>query len=317
MKAQLEPTAMAGAVLVFCLSTIALAAGLEPLATWYYSLAWWSYIAFADAYLSLRRTPMLDGQGKSDSHRRSILLRSPGAPRLLGLSVVIWLSFEIYNLRLGNWHYLGIPSSPPIRWAGYAVAYATVLPGLFITAELLALVSRRSPSARLALSPAWVRALFWGGLAGSVLPWLWPRYCFPLVWLAPTAFFAAVNHRLGGEGILQELGARGPGKLYRLLGAGAICGLLWELWNFWARAKWVYDIPFFHRFPLFEMPLTGFLGFPPFAVECHEMYLAGDKLLGRLAKTPAARVAAWLGLAAYAAAAFWAIDRFTVWSFAG
>ncbi|MHC4652839.1 MAG: hypothetical protein ACYTES_18520, partial [Planctomycetota bacterium] len=52
---------------------------------------------------------------------------------------------------------------------------------------------------------------------------------------------------------------------------GLTCGVLWEFWNYWAAAKWTYDLPFLgpleqHR--LFEMPLPGFGGFLPFALEC-------------------------------------------------
>ena len=58
----------------------------------------------------------------------------------------------------------------------------------------------------------------------------------------------------------------------RLLLSGLICGILWEFWNFWAGAKWVYSIPYLNGFRVFEMPLAGFLGFPPFALICYLMY---------------------------------------------
>lgn len=61
-------------------------------------------------------------------------------------------------------------------------------------------------------------------------------------------------------------------KFFVLLVSGIICGGLWEFWNFWARTKWVYTVPFFEELKLFEMPLLGFLGFPPFAVECYVIY---------------------------------------------
>jgi predicted flap endonuclease-1-like 5' DNA nuclease len=57
-----------------------------------------------------------------------------------------------------------------------------------------------------------------------------------------------------------------------LLIAGGICGILWEFWNFWATTKWIYTVPFLEELKLFEMPLVGFLGFPPFTVECYVMY---------------------------------------------
>jgi hypothetical protein len=52
-----------------------------------------------------------------------------------------------------------------------------------------------------------------------------------------------------------------------------VCGVLWEFWNYWAIAKWTYTVPFFGNIKLFEMPVLGFLGFPPFAVECWAMYV--------------------------------------------
>ena len=94
-----------------------------------------------------------------------------------------------------------------------------------------------------------------------------------------------------------------------------ICGLLWECWNFWARSKWVYEIPFFDWAPIFEMPVAGFLGFPPFAVASHEMYVAAEKLLTALAERPAVRFAFWLLVAAYVGLVFRGIDVWTVRSF--
>jgi predicted flap endonuclease-1-like 5' DNA nuclease len=58
-------------------------------------------------------------------------------------------------------------------------------------------------------------------------------------------------------------------------------GLLWEMYNFEARAKWIYTVPFFENLKLFEMPVLGFFGFPPFAVECFTLWQA--LVLGGLA----------------------------------
>jgi len=55
----------------------------------------------------------------------------------------------------------------------------------------------------------------------------------------------------------------------RLLLAGVICGGLWEFWNFWAYTKWLYTVPYLEHVKWFEMPPLGFLGFPPFALECY------------------------------------------------
>ncbi|MCX5879514.1 MAG: hypothetical protein NTY44_10440 [Deltaproteobacteria bacterium] len=60
--------------------------------------------------------------------------------------------------------------------------------------------------------------------------------------------------------------------------AALLCGLFWEMWNFYSLAKWVYHVPFVQRFHLFEMPLLGYAGYLPFGMEClvvAEMVLKG------------------------------------------
>jgi hypothetical protein len=59
------------------------------------------------------------------------------------------------------------------------------------------------------------------------------------------------------------------------MAGGAVCGLLWEFWNYWALTKWTYHLPFLgatEQYKYFEMPLVGFLGFLPFGVECWVMW---------------------------------------------
>ena len=55
---------------------------------------------------------------------------------------------------------------------------------------------------------------------------------------------------------------------FRFSLAALICGLCWETWNWHAYAKWVYAVPWVHRFQIWEMPLIGFAGYLPFGVEC-------------------------------------------------
>ena len=81
-----------------------------------------------------------------------------------------------------------------------------------------------------------------------------------------------INYRWGGKSILRDWEKGSLRKFYLLLTAGCICGFLWEFWNFWATTKWIYTVPFFEELKLFEMPVLGFFGFPPFAVECYVIY---------------------------------------------
>jgi hypothetical protein len=106
-------------------------------------------------------------------------------------------------------------------------------------------------------------------LASSALS---PYYFFPLIWVGFTFLLEPINYLLGGRSLLRDLEQGNPKKIYLLLLGGLICGLLWELWNFWAHSKWVYTVPFFEEAKGFEMPCLGFLGFPPFAIECYVTY---------------------------------------------
>jgi hypothetical protein len=46
-----------------------------------------------------------------------------------------------------------------------------------------------------------------------------------------------------------------------------VCGFFWEAWNFYSYPKWVYHVPFVSWLKLFEMPLLGYGGYLPFALE--------------------------------------------------
>ena len=106
------------------------------------------------------------------------------------------------------------------------------------------------------------------GLACLLLPLLWPDVFFPLTWGSLVFLLEPWNRRHARRSFLRDLEAGEAGPFLRTLLAGLICGGLWEAWNFWARTKWTYTVPGFEGMKLFEMPLAGFLGFPPFAVEC-------------------------------------------------
>lgn len=259
---------LAVAAVLFALSTVGLALLVEPVPTWYYHLAWWSYIVAAD---DLNRR--LGG--------RSLLRdRTAHFLWLAGVSVLWWTLFEIANLRLGNWYYVMSLPSRPVRWGAGVLAFASVLPGILETLELLEnLGVARSVRVRpLVWTPAKERVVIALGLASLLLPLAWPDVFFPLTWGSLVFLLEPWNRRHARRSFLRDLEAGEAGPFCRTLLAGLICGALWEAWNFWARTKWTYTVPGFEGMKLFEMPLAGFLGFPPFAVEC----LVVLRLLGGL-----------------------------------
>ena len=98
---------------------------IDPFYSWFYCFAWWSYILTIDAIIY-----RLKGNSLILSRTKEFFLMIPW-------SIFIWLIFEAANLSLENWYYINLPNSTVERWLGYAVAYGTVLPGIFETTELL------------------------------------------------------------------------------------------------------------------------------------------------------------------------------------
>jgi hypothetical protein len=159
------------------------------------------------------------------------------------------------------------------RWLGYAIAYGTVLPGMFETTELLEALGffKRTKIKKTKISPDGYTVLIILGTLCLVSSVLIPEYFFPLIWVGFIFLLEPFNYRFGGKSLLKDLEEGKPQKIYLLLIAGLICGFLWEFWNFWAQSKWIYTVPFFQKRKGFEMPFLGFFGFPPFAVQAYIM----------------------------------------------
>jgi hypothetical protein len=244
------------------LSEILLFKKIDPFYSWFYCFAWWSYILIIDAMIF-----RLKGNSLLISRTKEIFLMIPW-------SISIWLIFETANLFLKNWYYIDLPHSTIERWLGYAIAYGTVLPGLFETTELLESMGlfKKSSIEKTEISSGGHIVLILLGILCLVAAVLLPEYLFPLIWVGFTFFLEPINYRLGGKSLLKELEEGKTRKIYLLLTAGLICGFLWEFWNYWARSKWIYTVPFFEDVKEFEMPFLGFLGFPPFAIQAYVMY---------------------------------------------
>jgi len=92
---------------------------------WFTPIVWSGYILFADG-VALRL------RGRSLIHDQPL-----EALMMAWLSVGCWLLFEVYNLRLKNWYYVGVPEHPVERDLAYLWSFATIMPGLFETADVL------------------------------------------------------------------------------------------------------------------------------------------------------------------------------------
>jgi hypothetical protein len=244
----------------------AVLAGWAPISRWTTPLCWWGYLLLLDALIQAR------------SGRSPFLGRPARFCGWVSLSILLWLLFEAYNLRLRNWEYVGLPERPAERLAGYLMSFATILPGLFLTALALASFGlfARARCRPFAVGPRALRRSAVAGALCLVLPPALPaeigRYLFALVWIGFVLLLEPLNYRIGAPSLLRDVSQGRPGSALRLMLAGYLCGLLWEFWNYWAAAKWIYTVPFLTTPRIFEMPVAGFLGFGPFALECYAVY---------------------------------------------
>ncbi len=118
------------------------------------------------------------------------------------------------------------------------------------------------------------------------LPQSMARRLFVLVWIGFIFLLDPINYQLGLPSLIGDFRQGRRSRFYALLLSGFVCGWLWEFWNYWAAAKWHYIFPIFQQWKIFEMPIPGYLGFLPFALECFAMYVTAAWSLRLLKRQP-------------------------------
>lgn len=207
----------------------------------------------------------------------SLLTRSPGAyVGLFLVSAPAWWLFEFINWRTKNWHYDGRQFFTSFQYVVLAsLSFSTVMPAVFGTAELVSTFKCFKRIKRgLLIVPTQTTLLgfFATGWLMLALLLLWPRYFFPFLWLSVYFILEPLNVWLGNRSLSQYT-AMGDWRPVLALWVGClICGFFWELWNFYSYPKWVYQVPFVDFLRIFEMPLLGYSGYLPFALELFALY---------------------------------------------
>lgn len=262
MKRRFPLYGIAGAAIIAA-SEVLLFRGNTFVRMYFTPLVWTGYILLIDAIVA-----SIKGASPISTRRMEFLISLP-------LSIVCWYVFEGVNLLLENWSYVGLPENTAARWVGYAWSYATIFPGIFITAELVEIAfGERLRSRRpIDFSKKTLDFFFLTGFVLFVVTLLFPSpYLCPLPWISTLLWFEGLNGRLK-LGSFSEMFRRGDYTLFvSLIISGGICGFLWEFWNFWAETKWNYHVPYLPSVKLFEMPVLGYLGFLSFALVCYLMY---------------------------------------------
>jgi hypothetical protein len=241
-------------------------------AVYFTPIAWTAYLLIADA-------SVLAIAGRSRLHDE------PGRFFLTALlSIPLWLVFEAYNLRLANWTYVGLPVNRAAALLGYGWSFATITPGILETADFIESFAWFKPVRSVTFSETTERIMIAVGAACLIVPLVLPprigSYLFALVWIGFVFLLDPINRRLGLPSLLGDLTEGRRSRLYSLIAAGWTCGWLWEFWNYWAAAKWHYTFPIFQNLKIFEMPIPGYLGFLPFALECFTMYVTAEWVVG-------------------------------------
>jgi len=251
--------------------------GNQLVGHWFTPIVWTGYVLFIDALLY-----RLKGRSLLMNDRLEFLV-------IAIISIGCWWLCEFYNApRFWNsnlelwWHYHNLEPNLFLRRAGYDWAFATIFPALFETAELfnVSLFKNWEHSTRVHLSKQTLTGM---AIVGGLLA-LWPLV-FPSIWLAPVLwlsfifFFDPLNYLRGWPSIAGDLAVGDWRRLWSLLASGLFCGVLWEFWNFWSLSKWTYTVPYLGNIKVFEMPVLGYLGFPPFAIECWALYIFCRSLL--------------------------------------
>ncbi|MGZ5437639.1 MAG: hypothetical protein ACXW3F_16430 [Pyrinomonadaceae bacterium] len=263
---------------VIAAAEVLLFSGNRLVGHWFTPIVWTGYILFVDAlvYKFRGRSPLM-------TDRLEFLV-------LAVISIGGWWLVEFYNApRFWNsdwelwWHYHNLEPNPYLRRFGYDWAFATIFPLQFLTAELFRLTIfkrfSKGPVVKLTGRPLIV-VLVILGVVGTVWPLIYPSvWLAPIIWLSFILLLDPLNAVRGWPSITGDLARGDWQRLFSLLSAGLVCGFLWEFWNYWALSKWTYTVPYFGDIKIFEMPVLGYLGFPPFAIECWAMYIFVRSLL--------------------------------------
>jgi hypothetical protein len=223
---------------------------------------WIGYILTVNG-LTLRRT----GTCTLLQQPLSLLLLFP-------LSAGFWWFFEYLNRFVQSWSYSGVHFSQGEYFLYATLSFSTVLPAVTGTRDWLLSFSwwnemyKRFLPVRI-FSPRFLAAavLAVSG-AGLFLLGVYPNHLFALLWISPLLILVSLQALLREPHIFSPLTDGDWSFVLASALAALVCGVFWEMWNFYSLAKWTYHVPYVQRFHLFEMPLLGYAGYLPFGLEC-------------------------------------------------
>jgi len=216
-----------------------------------------------------------------------LLLRRPLSFLLLfPVSAGFWWFFEYLNRFVQNWSYTGVNFAPAEYFLFATLSFSTVLPAITGTREWLLSYSWWSRAYQ-HFFPVWISsprlfaaAVLTASGTGLFLLGVDPYHLYALLWISPLLILVSLQTLFKETHIFSPLRDGDWRFVLASAFAALLCGVFWEMWNFYSLAKWVYHVPFVQRFHIFEMPLLGYAGYLPFGLECNvvaEMVLAKNR----------------------------------------
>lgn len=235
---------------------------------------WLGYCLLVDA-LTYRR--------KGDS----LISRSYiGFAFLFVISAPAWWLFEVINEQAHYWHYTQREQFSDLEYFLYAsLSFSTVIPAVFSTSELVGTFGwlqklRKGP--RIGKSKRSIQIMFLLGALMFICVFSFPEYSAAFIWISLYLMLDPINHWLGNRTLIQYTAERDWRAVVALWTGCLICGFFWEMWNYYSNPQWYYTVPYVDFWHVFEMPLLGYLGYLPFALELFALY---HLLMGIFAKT--------------------------------
>jgi len=246
---------------------------IQPLANWYFPIIWFGYILVVDALIyRLKKNSLI-------SNRLGLFFG------ILVLSAFFWWIYEYYDMgtsffysSAGYWtyHNLGVFGSTLIRNIFGTLSFATAVPAVFETAELLKTVHLFDSvelKKKHRISKTFLHVMVLLGITCLVIPFVIKNvYLGQIMWLGFFFFLDPFNYTHHRPSIISHLKDKKLVIPLALFFGGIVCGFFWEFWNYWAIPRWSYTMPPLTGIKIFEMPLLGYICYGFFAWSLYAMY---------------------------------------------
>jgi len=231
---------------------------------WAFFPLWLGYCLTVDALVYFRKGT-------------SLLKRNGWAyVRLFIISAPAWWLFELFNVRLHNWTYVGKEFFTDTQYALLStLSFSTVIPAVFGSAELAGTfkwIQRFNRGPAISQSGKSLLSFFLTGCIMLALLLIFPDYFFPLVWISVFFILEPVNVLLKNRSLTHYTAKRDWRPVISLWVGCLMCGFFWEMWNFYSYPKWIYHLPIADFLHVFEMPVLGYSGYIPFSMELFALY---------------------------------------------